>query len=321
MNQQHIQPASDFVSVVIPVYNEERYLDACLSALYESLKDHAESEVIIVDNGSTDRSIEIARQYTDQVFIHTDCNVGAVRNYGVTQAKGNILTFIDSDCTVERSWISNGVALIRSSDKLIAGGSLRVRANAGWVERLWLLQADDSQFKQTDLLGSCTFVRKEHFDLLDGFNEVVSSGEDSNFSLRARKAGFQVEINENINVVHLGNPTTLGDFIKRQAWHAENYISQIMASLKDIVFWLVVLYLSGLIIISTAVLTPLNFHFWYLVSLAMPALVLSVKRMARSKYKPDSLLDLAKVFILDNCYLLGRSFGVVRGLVRVAFRR
>lgn len=312
---------SNFVSIVIPVYNEERYLESCLSALNKSLANYPKSEMIVVDNGSTDKSVEIAKTFTDNVFVHTDCNVGAVRNYGVTHAKGDVLAFLDSDCTVEGNWVSNGVDLIRSSDNLVAGGSLRVRNDAEWVERLWLLQDIDSQFIQTDLLGSCTFVDKDHFNSLDGFNETVSSGEDSDFSLRAKKAGFRVEISERLNVVHLGNPTSLYEFIQRQTWHAENYISQINASLRDVVFWLVVVYLSGLLITTLSLLTPLVMHFWYLLALILPAMILSIKRMLRSRFMPDSLLDLSKIFILDNCYLLGRSLGILRGLAHSVLKR
>ena len=322
---QHSEPTSEdqnnFVSVVIPVYNEERYLECCLNALTRSLANYPNSEMIVVDNGSTDRSVEIAKTFTDKVFVHTDCNVGAVRNYGVTHAKGDVLAFLDSDCTVESNWVSSGLELIRSDDNVIAGGSLRVRKNAGWVERLWLLQDVDNQFTQTDLLGSCTFVDKAHFNSLQGFSETVSSGEDSDFSVRAKKAGFRVEISDRLNVVHLGNPTSLYDFIQRQAWHAENYISQIAASVKDVVFWLVIAYLSGLLATTLSLLTPLVMHFWYLLALILPAVILGIKRIIRSGFTPDSLLDLSKIFILDNCYLLGRSLGIIRGLVRSVSRR
>lgn len=88
------------VSVIIPVYNTERHLPECLEAvLNQTLKD---IEIIIVDDGSTDNSLAIAREYAKndnriQVLEQENCNAGAARNLGLAHSTGEYLSFLDSD--------------------------------------------------------------------------------------------------------------------------------------------------------------------------------------------------------------------------------
>ena len=88
------------VSVIIPVYNREEYLRECLdSVVNQTLRD---IEIICVDDGSTDRSLEILREYETQderIFVYTQTHqyAGVARNTGMSHASGKYLTFLDSD--------------------------------------------------------------------------------------------------------------------------------------------------------------------------------------------------------------------------------
>jgi len=87
------------LSVVIPVYNRAVYLDNCLNSLFAS--DYKEFEVIVVDDGSDDHSIDVADKYEVRIFRHEENKgAGAARNTGSKEAKGEILVFIDSDTTI-----------------------------------------------------------------------------------------------------------------------------------------------------------------------------------------------------------------------------
>ena len=88
------------VSVIIPVYNTENYLRECLdSVLAQTLR---EIEVICVDDGSTDNSLNILKEYQNKdtrivVLTQENRSAGAARNYGLSIAKGKYLSFLDSD--------------------------------------------------------------------------------------------------------------------------------------------------------------------------------------------------------------------------------
>ena len=98
------------VSIIIPVYNVEKYLSACLDSVI--LQKYHDLEIILVDDGSSDRSGYICDLYAKQdrriKVIHTDNNgVSSARNAGIECANGELICFIDSDDTVEENYIDS----------------------------------------------------------------------------------------------------------------------------------------------------------------------------------------------------------------------
>ena len=82
-------------SIVIPVYNVEDYIERCLESIKkQTFKDY---EVIVVDDGCTDKSIEIAKQYDVKIIKTEHVSVSEARNVGVKHTKGEYLIFLDSD--------------------------------------------------------------------------------------------------------------------------------------------------------------------------------------------------------------------------------
>lgn len=88
---------SDRISVVIPVYNGARHLAAAIESVLRQTVPVL--EVIVVDDGSTDHSADIARRFGDQVCLLNQPNSGAAvaRNFGIQHAQGNFLAFLDAD--------------------------------------------------------------------------------------------------------------------------------------------------------------------------------------------------------------------------------
>ena len=95
-----------FVSVIVPMYNAERYLAACLDGLVSQDYPSGDYEILLVDNQSTDRSVEIGRRY-DRVTLLSEAMPGAyvARNRAIKVARGEILAFTDPDCVPGTSWI------------------------------------------------------------------------------------------------------------------------------------------------------------------------------------------------------------------------
>src|SRR5512139_3857761 len=93
------------ISVVVPSYNEEKNIAACLESLSNQTIARDEYEIIVVDGNSKDRTREIAAQYADLVFIQTSRKVGGARNDGAQKAKGEILATTDADSIIPRDWL------------------------------------------------------------------------------------------------------------------------------------------------------------------------------------------------------------------------
>src|SRR5690554_806236 len=89
------------LSIVMMVKNESKYLEQCLSSL-EPIRKAIKSELIIVDTGSKDNTVEIARKFTDKVYFHQwNDNFSEMRNITISYAKGEWLFVIDGDEIVE----------------------------------------------------------------------------------------------------------------------------------------------------------------------------------------------------------------------------
>ena len=92
------------MSVIVPTWNEEKNLPKCLRSLANQVGSKP-TEVIVVDGGSTDRTVEIAEEYADRVLVEPGKPVGAARNIGAKAASGSILAFIDADTTASGNWL------------------------------------------------------------------------------------------------------------------------------------------------------------------------------------------------------------------------
>ncbi len=93
------------MSIVVPTYNEEANIVACLQSLSRQTLDRDEYEIIVVDGNSKDRTRELAKKYADVVMTQTSNKVGGARNDGAMRARGEIIANTDADCIVPPNWL------------------------------------------------------------------------------------------------------------------------------------------------------------------------------------------------------------------------
>jgi glycosyltransferase involved in cell wall biosynthesis len=307
-----------FCTVVIPAFNEEVFIKQCLSTLVNQSYPRDSYEIIVVDNGSTDSTVNIANNLADKTLSLISGNVGAVRNYGISQSAGEIIICTDADCLVSSDWIQNGVNLLMSRERSVFGGGLKPGVGASWVEKSWLLNDDGETIQQNDLMGSCIFIWKSDLVCVGLFDEKITAGEDSDLSARLKENTYSVDLTNQLSLVHMGTPQKITEFIKRQIWHSENYFTKFRASLRDKVFILVVFYLLSIVSI------PLILFFlpevWGIIFVHLIApLVLTLKRLRKATLGSLSVNRILQAAILDNFYLIGRSIGLMKGLVNKVF--
>jgi glycosyltransferase involved in cell wall biosynthesis len=302
------------VSIVIPCFNEERYIEICLASIYRLDYDFSKLEVIVVDNGSADNTVEIAKQFPLQILIKKDVKVGGVRNFGAYHAKGEYLVFLDADCVVESAWLNKGISQLISQANLVLGGQYLLRDDPSWLEKYWVLNSLKEQVYLTTLVGGCIFMRKNTFNAVGGFNVSLNSGEDSDLTHRLAAANFDVKIDPQLSVVHLGYPSEIIPFIKRQIWHSADYITNFKKSLSDKIFMLTLSFMLLLVLGVFQILCGLPYvYVTFIIALLLP-IVLSYKRIVRSKTNLNRLVDIASIYLVDLLYLVGRSLGTIVSL-------
>jgi glycosyltransferase involved in cell wall biosynthesis len=179
------------VSVIIPVYNGERFIaESIESALEQS---YSPIEIILVDDGSTDGSLQIARSYDNiQILKQAHQGVSSARNAGIAAARGSFLAFLDSDDIWDREKISKQIHDLQRHTDI---GCVFCRfenffdpetSPPDWLNRSSFL---DKRFK--DMMSLCTMlIRKEIFDRVGNFNTDLRSGEDLDWFVRAKEAGI-----------------------------------------------------------------------------------------------------------------------------------
>ena len=123
------------ISVVIPAFNEEKYLPRTLEKVGASLEDvDCAWEIIVVDNESTDKTAQIAKDFGAKVFTETQHNIAKVRNAGVKNSSGDVLIFVDADTLVPETLFKK-IADVMKNDKCFDGA---VGVEYEKFERKWM---------------------------------------------------------------------------------------------------------------------------------------------------------------------------------------
>jgi glycosyltransferase involved in cell wall biosynthesis len=186
--------ASTDISVIIPTLNEEKYLPRCLKSLVNQGTDGS-LEILVVDGGSTDRTVQIAKKYADEVLMKPRAPVGAARNLGAKVAKGNILAFIDADTIANPRWLSSiDIAFRRESRAVgLTGPTLPYDGHLSdsITYRLWTiyLQRILLYLEMPHVIGFNCAYRRAPFLSVGGFDEDSVMSEDIKLAHKIRRYG------------------------------------------------------------------------------------------------------------------------------------
>jgi len=289
-----------FVSIIVPVFNEEKYLDNCLKSLKS--QNYKPYEIIVVDNGSTDNSFLIAKKYTPHVFVLKPANIPALRNYGVLHSKGTVIASIDADCIASPDWLSNGVKLLNDKT-LIAGHSYLPPLDSTWVQRT-LLSAKKLQEGAVKWVpsGNMFFSRKT-FDSVSGFNELFTRHSDTDFCYRVGRV-FSSSL---LKVYHPGEPKTLFGFFKKEMRRGKGITQTLRFHLSLSVIRMAFMQVYHLFALISLPLYFLDFRLLhiYFILLLLPSFLYSTYYALQS-----SILSFPQIFVLQFVYFISRSLGL-----------
>lgn len=204
------------VGVVVPCKDEVATIGSCLAALREQVPSPV--RVVVVDNGSTDGSLEIARRLADEVLEVPSGPISRLRNLGAA-ALGDVdaVAFVDADCEVRPGWVAAGLERLDDAIDLVGSRALAA-PDASWVARRWAA-IEEARAHDDRVWSQHLMISRPVFERIGGFDEHLPTGEDIDLSTRVRRAGGQVGLEPTMIAVHHGFPPTLRAFLRRERWH------------------------------------------------------------------------------------------------------
>ena len=176
-------------SVIIPAFDEERYLPSCLAAVARATEKLGEEvEVIVADNMSNDGTVDVARAAGAKVASTAIKCISAVRNAGAQIATGRYLVFVDADDMMSENMLVE-IKRVMDTGRYVGGGTARVlsdRWSAG-IFATYALQVASYVFSRLSLF--LFYTTREAYDAIGGFNESLLSSEDWDFAYRLKRYG------------------------------------------------------------------------------------------------------------------------------------
>lgn len=211
-----------FVSVIVPIYNEEHYLARCLDSILANdyPKDHL--EILMIDGMSNDRSREIVQEYAQRFpFIRLINNPkriqSAALNIGIRESKGKIIIRMDAHTLYASDYIRRCVELLETTEAANVGGPLHA-VGTGYIPNViaiatttpfgignaYFRYAREEMWVDTVFPGAW---RKSTLEALGGFNEDWVVNEDYELNYRLRKAGGKILLSPEIKCWYYVRPS------------------------------------------------------------------------------------------------------------------
>ena len=218
------------VSFVIPTLNEEEYLPQCLDAVRRQTVNGKRYEIIVVDNGSTDKTVQIAKEYGARIFSAPGKTVAALRNVGARDAKGGYVAYVDADCVIDRHWLENALKHFPDEKVAAVGSPTDIVTDSTWVQKYWhLVRSKKNQVAFVKWLPTENLiVRRPALESVGGFNEALTTCEDVDFCYRLSRK-YMIVSDGSVRSVHLGEARTLGEFYKKERWRGKGNLGGLFA--------------------------------------------------------------------------------------------
>jgi len=245
--------APPFISIVVPIRNEEATIERLARSLLEQDYPHERYEILMADGGSTDRtralldSIDVERRV--RVLDNPGRTAPAALNVAIAAARGDVVTRVDGHSFVAPDYLSRIVAVMEETGESVVGGPVRMHADTPFrralVEALYSKVAVGSVPYRT--LATRAFVeslqtgsfKKAVLDQVGPFDEALAVVEDLDMNTRIRKAGFRLLLDPSIHFWYLPRPSLPA--LWRQIYTVGLVKARILRKHPDIFKWKYVL--------------------------------------------------------------------------------
>lgn len=186
--------SNTFISVVITAFNEEKYLSTCLEALNNQVYPRNKFQVTVVDNNSTDKTAQIAKEFGVRVISEKKQGYVFALKHGMDDAKGDIVAVTDSDTQVANDWLWNIAKAFTDSNVVAITGLIRVNTKSKIINRLmeiaYIPYMYISAFVGKPFLSGWNFaVRRDEYLKVGGLDTTFKMAPDLDLGIRLAKIG------------------------------------------------------------------------------------------------------------------------------------
>ena len=186
------------VTVIVPVLNGKDTIELCIQSLLQLRPPAGGVELIVVDNGSTDGTIEILTRYESRLKVleQSKPGVSAARNLGIQHARADRVAFIDSDCIAEPDWLRDIILPLEDLRVGVAGGSILAQQPCNWIQNFGerihdhqrAIEGEDPPY----VIGMNWASRRSVLLEVGLFDERLLRGQDVDLARRIHAAGYRL---------------------------------------------------------------------------------------------------------------------------------
>jgi glycosyltransferase involved in cell wall biosynthesis len=310
---------------VIPVLNAEKTIKKCLESIFMQEYSTAAFEVIVVDNGSKDASLELLKKFYVKILIDKTATISKLRNIGARNGQGNILAFVDSDCIVSKRWLEKALTYFEDEAVGIVGSHYKIPENCNWVGKAWdAISAKRGVKGEVDQLpGGNMFIAKKCFEEIGGFNETLITNEDVDICYRASKAGYRVYSDPNISVIHLGDCISLWKLFNKEIWRGQEVFRLFLKDKRKVNFkasaFAFFFLISLMLTIIGGILLLVNGNGQVMavavgIFIGMP-LILSI----HTAWRNNNGREIINVCLIYIIFGMARALALIKNIIKMAF--
>jgi len=282
---------------------------------------HPRCELIVMEHGSSDGSVEILQRLGIDAVTHPlrGGTIAYARNVGARMARGNILAFLDCDVDVPPDYMTRLEAGFAETGADSLGFPVALPDDPTWVERNWHELTIDARRGERHFLNSAnvSFTR-EAFDRVGGFPEELETGEDWEISRRLKAGGGRIFADPVLIAKHLDNPKSIAAFFRKERWYGKGMLG---ASERNSLNLTTVATIAFGFLLLTAGVGAVLRKPWLvgIPALAIAALVMATyafRRRSTGHWAPPTVLVLILVFYAARLSGLAASLAAPRPPLR-----
>jgi glycosyltransferase involved in cell wall biosynthesis len=198
-----------FVSIIIPTYNDWARMSLCIQSLVNQTYDTNSFEFIIVNNNPLDaKPMDVCLPINCILLNESKSGSYAARNKALSVAKGEIIGFTDSDCIVDKDWITNAVEIFTANENIQRiGGAIKLfykhqRPSKVELHDFVFAFPQEEYVKSGNAVTANMFSRKSVFDSIGPFDDSLMSGGDYQWGVLAHKSKFTIIYAPNVIINH-----------------------------------------------------------------------------------------------------------------------